>query len=531
MKNRFRQSMNGLHTWTGFAFAWLLYFIFVTGTLGYFEDEIDRWMQPEMSPVNQPINYAQTLQSAQQQLEKNAADSPSWYLMYPTQRSPFVNISWLQPADPKNNVKRDWQVKNMNIATGETLDVRETSGGMTLYRMHYNLHYIPKLWGYILTSLAAMLMLIGLITGIIIHKKIFVELFTFRANKGLRSWLDIHNVLSVLPLPFHLMITYSGLMLLMVVSMSTVIEVNFGEGRENNNRFYKEAFADKSIQKKTDIEPQNLSMLRVLQDAQQKYPEQKISYIGYLKRHSDNPHFEVWFDQFEGIERASSLTYQIKDGQVVVDISDGKMGFAAGIYDFLEHLHEGLFADIYLRWLYFLSGLMGATMIASGTIIWIKKRLKNAEKKQKLQQLLFFERLNIAMIIGLPISVACYFLSNRLLPVSMPDRAEWEVHCMFLALLISLLFCTFRAQKYCWRDMLWIASASYLLLPVINYLYTGHHIAASIINEDWIMFGFDLTALITGAVFACTATLFGKKNAIASHAEPNHDETYPLQKY
>ncbi|MBE0380470.1 hypothetical protein PPRY_b0817 [Pseudoalteromonas prydzensis ACAM 620] len=42
MKPRFRQSMSWLHTWSGFVFAWLLFFIFITGTVGYFENEIDR---------------------------------------------------------------------------------------------------------------------------------------------------------------------------------------------------------------------------------------------------------------------------------------------------------------------------------------------------------------------------------------------------------------------------------------------------------------------------------------------------------
>jgi uncharacterized iron-regulated membrane protein len=133
MKPRFRQSINWLHTWTGFIFGWLLYFIFVTGSAGYFEKEIDRWMKPEMAVVNQYIDERQILDTAEQHLNTLAHDSPEWYIGFPA----------------------------------------ETAGGRTLYRMHYNLHYVPKVVGYILTSLATML--IGLITGVVIHKKIFIE--------------------------------------------------------------------------------------------------------------------------------------------------------------------------------------------------------------------------------------------------------------------------------------------------------------------------------------------------------------------
>src|SRR5690606_12876251 len=50
-------------------------------------------------------------------------------------------------------------------------------------------------------------------------KKIFADFFTFRLRKGQRSWMDAHNALGVLALPFHFMITYSGLLLLMTMLM------------------------------------------------------------------------------------------------------------------------------------------------------------------------------------------------------------------------------------------------------------------------------------------------------------------------
>jgi len=215
MKPRFRQSMGWLHTWAGFAFAWLLFFIFVTGSAGYFENEIDRWMKPEIAIVNKPIDDFSVLTSAEQQLDTLAADATQWYISYPSSRDPYIGISWLQPANTELGTARQWHKKFLSPDTGNTITARKTSGGETLYRLHYNLHYVPVLIGYLVTSLATLFMLIGLVTGVIIHKKIFIEFFTFRKGKGLRSWLDIHNVFSVLPLPFHLMITYSGLILLM----------------------------------------------------------------------------------------------------------------------------------------------------------------------------------------------------------------------------------------------------------------------------------------------------------------------------
>ena len=78
---------------------------------------------------------------------------------------------------------------------------------------------MPVVWGRWLAGTAAMFMLVAIISGVITHKKIFVDFFTFRWGKRQRSWLDAHNSLSVFGLPFHFMITYTGLVTLMALYM------------------------------------------------------------------------------------------------------------------------------------------------------------------------------------------------------------------------------------------------------------------------------------------------------------------------
>ncbi len=70
-------------------------------------------------------------------------------------------------------------------------------------------------------------MFVALISGIITHKKIFKDFFTFRPRKGQRTWLDGHNAVGVLVLPFHLMITYSSLVIFMYMVMPASILVAY----------------------------------------------------------------------------------------------------------------------------------------------------------------------------------------------------------------------------------------------------------------------------------------------------------------
>ena len=44
--------MNWIHSWSGLLFGWLLFAVFLTGTLTVFDNEITYWMQPELLEVS-----------------------------------------------------------------------------------------------------------------------------------------------------------------------------------------------------------------------------------------------------------------------------------------------------------------------------------------------------------------------------------------------------------------------------------------------------------------------------------------------
>lgn len=524
MKPRFRQSMNWLHTWSGFIFAWLLYFIFITGSAGYFENEIDRWMQPERVVVQKPMDDADILAMGTRQLSQSADDASQWYISFPSSRDPYIGISWLQPADASKGTVRQWLDRHLHPDSGDIITARQTSGGETLYRLHYTLYYMPLQLGYILTSAAAMLMLIALISGVIIHKKIFLEFFTFRTGKGLRSWLDMHNIFSVLPLPFHLMITYSGLMLLMTVTMAKVIDVTYGEGEQKHRQFYTAAQAEITTEQVISMSAAQLSPQAALTDAKNRYANLPVSYVGILARGTQQQQIEVWFASQRSIEFASMLSYREQDGQVVMSLSEGKAGAAARVYDVLEHLHEGLFADIYLRWLYFICGLLGAGMIATGAIMWLKKRLAKGPNSASCT-LRRLASVNAGMILGIPVAIACYFASNRLLPFDMALRAQWELHCLFIGLLLSIGLAVCSATQSVWRNLCWLAAVMFGLLPLLNALTTKHNLLVSLIQADWLMLGFDLCMLVFSAAFVLLAIRLSKTTAATLSGD---DVTRPL---
>ncbi len=208
-----RQCMSDLHIWAGLLLGWLLYAVFLTGSVSYFRDEISAWMRPDVPAQEAPADPVQVTGRMIGWLAERAPQAPQWGISLPSARSPGVNLFWLGDGPGR------FMERRLDPRTGEPLSRRETLGGEFFYRFHFNLYYMSPITGRWIVGVAAMFMLVAIISGIITHKKIFAEFFTFRWGKGQRSWLDAHNGLAVLGLPFHLMITWSGLVTLMMLYM------------------------------------------------------------------------------------------------------------------------------------------------------------------------------------------------------------------------------------------------------------------------------------------------------------------------
>lgn len=89
-----RQTMAWVHTWAGLTLGWVLYFMFVTGTAGYFDTEIDRWMQPELPPAQINSDTRATAATLLTRAQSQAPNADQWLLTLPsTATSPTAAFS------------------------------------------------------------------------------------------------------------------------------------------------------------------------------------------------------------------------------------------------------------------------------------------------------------------------------------------------------------------------------------------------------------------------------------------------------
>ena len=496
-----RQTMSDLHIWAGLLVGWLLYAMFLTGTVSYFKDELSQWMRPELAHQAEVPDPALVAARIAGELQTVAAGSPQWSIGLPDARNNTAGAFWRKPGVEG---RRAFQSATFDPATGHKVAARDTGGGEFFYRFHFQFHYMPVLWARWLAGFCAMFMLVAIVSGVITHKKIFIDFFTFRWGKGQRSWLDAHNALSVFGLPFHAMITYTGLVTLMSLYMPWGEQAAFKTPAERQQlRAETSAFVQPG---KPSGQAATLAPIEdMVRQAQARWGRDNINRVTIT--HPGDASARVSITRGDEGRASVSPQFLLFEGPTgrLLQAKDS-VGPAAETRGVMYALHLGRFGDTVTRWLYFLVSLAGTAMVGTGLVLWtVKRRAKLPDPERPYFGFRLVERLNIAAIAGLSIAMAGMLWANRLLPLGLAQRAEWEVHAFFIVWGATLAWALLRPARRAWIELLWMGAAALALLPVLNALTTDRGLLASLRAGDWIFAGLELTLLALAALHMALA--------------------------
>ncbi|MEM9055220.1 MAG: PepSY-associated TM helix domain-containing protein, partial [Pseudomonadota bacterium] len=474
-----------------------------------------RWMSPERPAPVEVEDPEALFQVALDHAMEQAPNANSFFMRVPYSRSysPYIFVNWNETDEEG---KRSFGRASLLPDGSLVPEGRDTGGGQALYRMHWAFHYIPASIGEIIAGIAAVFMFAAIISGIITHKKIFIDFFTLRFGKGQRSWLDSHNVISVMSLPYQIMITFSGILF---VASTFFIPIYLAQyiGTPNLVETVVEDFtSNSSAGVRTGVAAELTDIGPLLAEAQKYLGDEPVSTItvhnpgdeaarinirGSIEGNVVRDTPGVWFNGVTGeVEK-----YAPREFTGAETVSDVFLG-----------LHEALFAGPILRVLFFVSGLMGCAMIATGLVLWTKKRRQKLRADAKAERnLIIIERMNVGVIAGLSIAVAAYFWGNRLLPLELAGRAEWEMHTLFLVWLVMIIHSLARPPQKAWTEQLCLAAFMYAFIPVLNALTTDLHLGNTLPlpgrSGNFALAGVDLWLLAIGLGFAYAARISMKK--------------------
>jgi len=501
----FKASMLWLHTWFGVALGALLFAIFWTGSLSVFYKEIDRWMMP-MTRLQLPASVSLDAMRPAADALAHGANAPHWKVYLPTTKEPVHNVIYpsntdsatLFPEAPGSIMARRFLDPN----TGAPLEDPGTLAGDFLYSFHFKLALRRFPVGYYPVALAGMAMLALIVSGTLVHGRIIANFFLFRRQKKARASLDLHNAVGILGLPFHFLITLTGIIFFYNLHYPLPLSIPYGEEAGGYNREAIAAYArpeagipaepaslDKMAAEAARIWGRPVGTVRVY------HPGDQNAYALMMPR-----------DDSAVSDIRDSLFFDVPSGELLYN-QVAKPALATE--RFIVGLHLIHFRHWPVRWLYFLLGLSGCVLIATGFLYWLESRRKR-HTALGLRGVRFVEGLTVGSTTGVIIATLAFLIANRLLPSTMPVRAAAEVGWFYFGWLAAYAHAWLRPGS-AWYEQAKTIAVLAVAAVVLNATTTGDHLLRTIARGDWAVAGVDMMLLVSAGIAAVSAKVLSRR--------------------
>ncbi|MGA0608423.1 PepSY domain-containing protein [Phenylobacterium sp. VNQ135] len=554
MGDSFRQAMAYMHTWLGLVLGFVLMACFFFGSLSVFDREIDRWSVPESRGAAQPLpSYDKVIAPMIAGVRPDPADlrraagevigpAPPGEALAATQvfvsmghRDSMLNVFTTydlpnKPKDPNLDHVHAFGRAIIDPRTGARLppelEERLHLGTGFFFPMHYALTLHWKNVGYWIVGAAGMGMLAALVSGVVMHRRIFREFFTFRPDKArLRATLDLHNMTGVLALPFLFVITLSGLFIFAGIYLPSGHDLM----HEWSERQELASIASTGLAAEAADRPGGLASVdAMVREAEARWAKEgvggRVGTIEVVHLGDANAYVGISRDSVDQVADPQTLYFDGDTGRLVY--VEPKAGPVEATYDFFYGLHFQFFKHWTLRWLLFASGLTGCACIATGFLFYVEKR-KKKHAAAGSSGAWVVDALAVTTVTGMLAATGAVMLANRLLPTDMPEHSLAQRLIFWGVWLAALAHALVRARPVArgaanpaWAEQCWTAAVLAIGAALANWTTTGDHLAATLSEAYWPVAGVDLVLLLSGAAAAWTAWRLQRRAAERRRAAP-----------
>lgn len=548
MKDSFLNRMAWLHTWLGLVLGFVLMAAFFFGALSVFDREIDRWAIPETRFDPQPMpSFDTLLQPVYAQLKPHPEDMATTQervigTLPPPETLPMASLwAYTTHRDPVLRIGAEFDVPNklkdeadehahvhgwatIDPRTGKFLvDDKLKIGSDWFYPMHYSLNWSWLTLGYWLVGLAGFAMLVALVSGVVMHRKIFREFFTFRPWKRTqRSALDLHNLTGVVALPFHFFFAFTGLVIF-------AGSLYFPVSHTLLKPLHKQHEVLEAERTGLPHEPAGIaaplaSVDAMVAEAKRRWAARDMpGEVGFLTiEHLSDANgyvslYRAGSDQVALVGQA--IHFKASSGEVLRE--EPPPSPVGGINEFLTGLHLQHFEHWTLRWLYVLGGLLGCVCIATGFIFFVEKR-KRKHAQTGSQGSRIVDALAVTTVTGMLIATLGMLVMNRLLPAEMAGKGEWEKLAFWAFWLLALVHALVRSgpvaqarMNPAWREQCWSIAVLAVATVGFNWLSTGDHLLKTMLSAPyWAVAGVDLSLLVTAGLALWSARKLAQRQQL-----------------
>lgn len=384
-----------VHGWVGIISGLALFIAFYAGAITMFEEPLQRWATP---PAR--IAPAVSLERAPELVAKVLAAHPEAAKGYDVN----LVVDGNRPARVSWTTGRRGEGPRVThyASLDERGDLQVTDRGpspvaqfIDVLHQQVGLPFEHEVAMPIMGAIS-LLYMIALVSGtVVLLPSLVSDLFAVRIGKNAkRMWLDVHNVLGLFSLPFHLIMALTAIVFAFHDQFYDAQGLAFGAPRPP----VEHVGAPPKTAPLTSIE-----LVERMRDQAPGFTPVAISY------HEDPAHgLEARIAGHDaryglrgpttGFVGIDPYTGRIEDTDYMPGMQDG---WSATITSFFA-LHFGNFGGAPIRWSYFLLGLAGAMLFYTGNLLWVESRRKK-ERKAGLPEQTRATRILGALTVGVPL--------------------------------------------------------------------------------------------------------------------------------
>ncbi|WP_367067174.1 PepSY-associated TM helix domain-containing protein [Oryzisolibacter sp. LB2S] len=496
-----------VHTWTGILAGMALFIAFYAGALTVFKEPLRRWSTPPAALV-QPI----PLDDVQPLIVQTLKTTPE-----AVRRGVTLRLEGGQ-AIPR----LDWQVRaagaddhdasatrhySAMLAADGGVQVREAPPSRLVEFIDV-LHRVvglptdsdPHRW---IMGVICVLYLVALVSGVVVLLPSLVkDFFALRVGRNKkRMWLDAHNVVGIVSLPFHIVMALSAVVFAWHDQIYAVQDRLIHQGQWSQGLARPQGGPDFMRGFMPERDPARmLPPSRLVQAARAAAPGFEPTGLQYLQVTGLRPVVRVWGQNPQGIAPRALGGFAAIDpytGDVQsTDFLPGAQNTPNLVISSFFALHMASFGGAVVPWLYFLLGLAGAWLFYSGNLLWVESRRKAQRKGGALpvqrRDTALMAAATVGVCVGCMAGISLTLAAAKWLPGRVSDMAAWHMGVYYTVFFASLVFAFWRGAARAAAPLLWLAAACTLAVPASSLL--GWLLPASGAWADGASLGVDLTA-------------------------------------
>lgn len=481
-----------VHTWTGIVAGMALFIAFYAGALTVFKEPIARWVSPPATPSS-PGAAAVPLEQTPQLIARTLAEHPAaakgFRIHLQEQENVPARMGWVER--PTGGDDHDESESRRYLATlqADGTPLIEESRQSRVAEFIDVLHRVvglpfdsdPNRW---VMGIVCALYAMALISGtIVLIPSLVKDFFALRLGRNLkRMWLDAHNVIGIVSLPFHVVMALTAAVFAFHDGIYFIQDRTIHQGQLAREW-------RRQPPKGEQPPPRDVSTMlppaELVARVQALSPTLRPVGLDYQQPTTPRAQVRVWVRDDTGYRRSPIGGFAALDpytGRIrSTDYLPGSQSTGAAIISSFFALHFATFGGTAVQWMYFLLGLAGAFLFYSGNLLWVETRRRRAGRGQGAPVLqkrssFLMAAATVGVCLGCVAGVSATLVAGKWLHGRVADIDAWHMGVYYVVFLGAVIHAFARGVARAAPQLLWLAALCTAAIPLttlVGWLWPG----------------------------------------------------------